>query len=400
MFVRKKKPISFFHHTVLNQESKENLQGFVEHTANRLEKRFEARYEEAPLYSEDKEKNTWYRYPIREGMSADGSEYHIYVKEGLSDALCIILSGGGMAWNRYTASHPTTMGKIASNQPGYYYSNLRVSTEPMNIGGGITNCKKENNPFRDWSFVVIAYSTGDFHLGNCDYAYRDEEGNEKILHFHGYRNFQLSMEVAQKLFPRPKKLLFAGDSAGGFAVSALAGQLVETWYPQCEDVYVLSDAAMLQYPRWKETLRDVWKADPVFYTDLQSDNITLEWYRKLLQKHPGRVHCLYSGSVEDYLLSSYYNDLKNKEFTTNKEIQKDYRRQVKEMVEELRKLDSNFSFFIHDFHMPLTTGTVHTSLRRTWFYLPTLEGKAMVDWLWDGVNGKMENVGLHRLALL
>ncbi len=397
MTENKKRYNSFWNHTVMNGDSREHLQSFVEHTANRLEKRFEEHYEEVSLYDENGEKNKFYRYPIPEGLSADGSEYHIYLKEGTSDHLCIILSGGGMAWNRYTASHPSTMGKLASNQPAYYYSNLRTSTEPMNIGGGITNLKRENNPFKDWSFVIITYSTGDFHIGNNDYEYKDEEGNTNVLHFHGYQNFQLSMKVAKSFFPHPEKLLFAGDSAGGFAVSALSRELVEDWYPDCHQIYVLSDAAVLQYDRWKDTIQNMWHAKPEFYEDLRTGNITLEWYRKLVMSHPKRVQCLYTGSVEDYLLSSYYNDLKNKDFSTNKEIQQDYRSHVRFMVEELQKIDPNFAFFLHNFKMPLTGGTVHTSLRRNWFYLHTPEGNSIVEWLNRAINGMVENVGMHLL---
>ena len=58
---------------------------------------------------ENPESNTWYRVTLDKGMSGDGSEYYIYVKIGDPDKLCIFFSGGGMAWNEYTAARPVTV---------------------------------------------------------------------------------------------------------------------------------------------------------------------------------------------------------------------------------------------------------------------------------------------------
>ena len=45
----------------------------------------------------------------------------------------------------------------------------------MNINVGITDIASDKNPFKDWSFVVITYATGDFHIGNNDYPYKLSE---------------------------------------------------------------------------------------------------------------------------------------------------------------------------------------------------------------------------------
>ena len=61
----------------------------------------------------------WYRVPVEGGKTADGSEYHIYVKKGTTDHLCVFLSGGGIAWNPYTAARPVTGGRVLAWHPGY-----------------------------------------------------------------------------------------------------------------------------------------------------------------------------------------------------------------------------------------------------------------------------------------
>ena len=171
---------------------------FVENSIGRAIENSAMKAEDLPAKPE---KMTWYRVPLKKGLSGDGSEYYIYVKLADPDKLCVFFSGGGVAWNEYTAARPVTGGKVASRQPNFYWNNLRPFTQIMNINVGITDIRNEANPFRDWSFVVITYATGDFHVGNHDYPYKAEDGSDEILHFHGYVNFLESMKVAKELFP-------------------------------------------------------------------------------------------------------------------------------------------------------------------------------------------------------
>ena len=76
---------------------------------------------EAPLLEAGTEMalDTWYRKLLPEGLCGDGSPYHIYLRKGVSDHLCIFLSGGGIAWNPYTAARPVTGGRTAAWLPNY-----------------------------------------------------------------------------------------------------------------------------------------------------------------------------------------------------------------------------------------------------------------------------------------
>ena len=77
-----------------------------------------------------------------------------------------LFSGGGVAWDEYTAARPVTGGKMAAGLPHFYWNNLRPLTQLMNIHVGITDENNAQNPFNEWNFVIITYSTGDFHIGN------------------------------------------------------------------------------------------------------------------------------------------------------------------------------------------------------------------------------------------
>ena len=382
------------------EELLEKSKDFLENAADKLDERFSERIGgtkfEAPLLEGEPELYTWYRIHLEEGLSADGSEYHIYMRKAESNKLCIFLSGGGLAWNAYTASHPITTGAILTYRPNFYYSNLRPVTELMNINSGIMENTKRN-PFYDYNFIVITYATGDFHIGNHDYHYTDEEGNEKVLHFHGYANFKAAMHKAKQYFPHAEKLLFAGDSAGGFAVPALAEEVGNEWYANCEDITLLSDASLLVYDNWQKTICDLWHAKPEMYENLSSNNLPLAWYKNLMLKYPKRFRYLYCGSTHDYVLSTYYSSINEHIYKTDEEVQNIFYEQLSDMIFTLLEINPSFTVMIHDIHNPLTHGgTIHTAVRRNWFYTP-VDNTTIARWLSEAVNGNGLNTGLELL---
>ncbi|MBQ7679879.1 MAG: pectin acetylesterase [Butyrivibrio sp.] len=350
----------------------------------------------APFLEGSPEPMTWYSVPLSTGCSGDGSEYHIYVKVGTLNRLCVFFSGGGVAWNEYTAARPVTGGKMAAGLPNYYWNNLRPVTQIMNINVGITDLFSETNPFRDWCFVVITYSTGDLHVGDGEFEYEAVDGSRQTLHFHGYRNFLSAMEVGKRLFPEPESLLIAGNSAGAFAVSALAGEVAQGFYPNCGDVTLLSDSGQLLYKDWRRTARDIWRSPEWIWQPVNSDNITLCWFRELYHTYGRRFRYLYSTSIHDYLLSAYYSDVTFKRYRTDAEVQEAFFHQTVEMVHELKAIDPEFGIYLNDWHIPLVTkgGSVHTTVREVYFTTLSQDGVTQAQWLADAVAGRVYDVGL------
>ena len=341
----------------------------------------------------------WYRVPVAGGKTADGSEYHIYIRKGTTDHLCVFLSGGGIAWNPYTADRPVTGGRVLTWQPNYYWSNLRPFTQVFNIGVGITDNSARLNPFRDWNFIVITYATGDMHLGRNNYRYKDEEGQEKCLYFHGYENFMQSMRIGKALFQQADKLLIAGESAGAFAVPALAEQIHQEFYPECHDVTLFSDSALLLNKEWKKTAREVWNVRPETAADIKGRNLTLDWYRALYRRRGNQYKYLYACSVRDYLLSAFYNDVKNKTYETDERMQRIFTRQLRDMVHAMQKMNPSFGIFLYDWRRPVLYrgGTIHTMVRQPEFYLHRKGMPSMAKWLAAAVNGEVQSVGLELL---
>ena len=353
----------------------------------------------APVLPENPEKKKWYRVPIPMGKSGDGSEYYIYVKIADPKKLIIFFSGGGVAWDEYTAARPVSGGKVAADLPNYYWNNLRPFTQIMNIDMGIMNMKDTENPFKDFSIIDITYATGDFHIGNNEFPYQGEDGEQHVLHFHGYMNFMESMCISRNMFPNPKKLLIAGNSAGAFAVPALTDEILTMWYPDVKDVTLLSDSALLLYKKWNYTAREVWHAPAPICKAIDSDNITLCWYRNLYKKYGEKLKYLYSSSTRDYLLSAYYSDVAYKKYKTDSDVQEAFYKQLIEMVGELKELTPNFHMFINNWEIPLITkgGTVHTAVREPYFTRFTQDDVTMARWLYDAINGNLYDVGMNLL---
>ncbi|WP_130836337.1 pectin acetylesterase-family hydrolase [Lachnoclostridium sp. Marseille-P6806] len=374
-----------------------NAGSFVEHSIGS----FIEQREEAPVLSGEPMLHVWYRIPVPEGLSGDGTAYHIYLRRGNTKRLCLFLSGGGAAWNEYTAARPVTGAAVAAGEPNYYWNNLRPFTQIMNINIGITENSPAHNPFWDWNMVVVPYTTGDFHVGRNDFPYTALDGSRQILHFHGRRNFEEAMKLCLSFFDTPTKLLVAGDSAGAFAVPALAGTIADDWYPDCGDITLFSDSALLINDQWQSIARDVWHADASVWEPLRSDNIVLDWYRALLASHPGRFRCLYASSTHDYLLSAFYNDMTNRVYRTDSAVQKCFRCQLRQLVPQLRALDPDFSFFFNNWKNPIYTkgqpGTIHTAVRLRYFYTRNKKGATMAGWLRDAVEGRRYDIGTELL---
>ncbi len=351
---------------------------------------------EAPVLEGEPEEKTWYRIPIEEGMAGDGSEFHIYIKKGISaENLCIFFSGGGVAWNEKMASAPVTGGKVAAWQPNYYWNNLRPFTQIMNINVGITELR-DFNPFRDWNFAVITYATGDFHLGSNVFIYNDEEGEEKVLNFVGHDNFRMSMDRIKELFPEPEKLLIAGDSAGAFATPALSPEIIDDYYPDVRDITLFSDSALLLREGWKDTITNMWNAPASISDAIHTSNITADWYEHMTSAYGDRCRYLYASSPHDYLLSAFINEEKSGEYFTDEPTQREFEESLRQMYLRMSNYEQSMYFYFYEFKMPHIFGrggTIHTAVRSPHFFIKNTDGESMAQWLMEAVCGYPKNSG-------
>ena len=334
--------------------------------------------------------NTWYRVPKEEGITGDGGPWHFYLSKGHERNLLIFFAGGGVAWDAFTAAHPTEAAGVLKGDPGYYWANLRPVTEFMNINQGITENRNKLNYFSDWNMAVITYSTGDFHLGDCDFYY-DRSDPGKVMHFRGYRNFSIALEEIKRRFPEPVKLLIAGDSAGGFGAAALSGEIRKHYDPDRHSVTVCSDSALLPWDKWKKIMRKRWNTRPEIYERIESSNPVTDWYRALYKEYGDRIGYLYTCSCRDEVLSAYWNAIKGNDYVSDAGIRLDFRDALRSMVYDLSDITGSFCFFLND--LP-----VHTAIRNPLFRSSLVDGVSMHEWLKCMVNGEHFSVGMGYLS--
>ena len=344
----------------------------------------------APVLKTRPRYNKWYRVRDERGITGDGCPWHFYLSRGHQRNLLIFFAGGGVAWDAHTISHPTGAAGVLKGDPGFYWANLRPFTEFMNIDQGITENQNPLNYFADWNMAVITYSTGDFHLGDCDYYY-DRSDPDKVMHFRGYRNFTIALEKIKKSFPEPRELLIAGDSAGGFGVAALAGEVLKHYDPDRQNVTVCSDSALLPWDKWKKIMRKRWNAKPEIYEAVVSDNPVTDWFTALYREYGDSIRYLYTCSCRDEVLSSYWNSIRGNEYGVDGIVLDDFREALKKMVFDLSSLTGDFCFYLNDY-------PIHTAIRNPLFHTGRVDGVSMHEWLKGMVNGERYSVGMGLLS--
>lgn len=157
------------------------------------------------------------------------------------------------------------------------------------------------NPFQNWSKLVFNYNTGDFHAGDGDFPYRALDGSQRVVHHHGFRNYQAVMQITKRLVSAPDCLLVTGCSGGAFGAALVADDLAEQ-YPACENITCLADSGFFRLSDWHGIAKDVWHAPQKIVERIHSDNIMLDALTSLHQKHGERLKCLFSSSVRDGFL--------------------------------------------------------------------------------------------------
>ena len=178
-----------------------------------------------PKLSGEPELGIWYEIPVESAKSSDGSEWHGIFRKGTENKVVVYFFGGGVSITPETS------------EGGKEFYATNMTAQDFVAQGGIGS-NAEGNPFKDWSFIVIPYATGDFHAGTGIY-----EGKKTVYHT-GYSNYSAYIEQIKPYVGKPDTLLVTGFSAGGFATSLLADDVIDR-FPSAENVTVCVDSSLL-----------------------------------------------------------------------------------------------------------------------------------------------------------
>ena len=112
--------------------------------------------------------------PGGDTICSRGTEFAYYVHPGTTNKVIIDFIGGGACWNSLTCS---VADSIFSDSVEGVRAVVRAG-----VGIGIYDREREENPFKDWTHIIIPYCTGDIHWGNQTTTYGEGDRAVTINH--------------------------------------------------------------------------------------------------------------------------------------------------------------------------------------------------------------------------
>lgn len=330
-----------------------------------------------PKWKDEPETRKWYEVPIDEAKSSDGSEWHGIFKKGTENKVVVYFFGGGVSITPETS------------EGGKQFFATTMLAQDFVAEGGIGS-SVENNPFKDWSFIVIPYATGDFHAGTGVY-----EGKKTVYHT-GYTNYAAFVEQIKPYVGEPDTLLVTGFSAGGFAISLLADDVIDR-FPSAENITVCVDSSLLLYNGWHETAVNLWQSPREIADRLTTDNLVLDSLSALYDKRGDTVKILFDCSYRDDTLMQYQSYIDTGAMAQTEELGDQFQEDLGEMVRGLQENIPGVGIYIWSLgEDPETRNTQHTIISSSVFE-PLEEGVSVADWIYAAVNGDVRTLGLELL---
>lgn len=330
-----------------------------------------------PVLKGEPEIGKWYDVEVDSAKSSDGSEWHGIFRKGTENKVVVYFFGGGVSITP----------KTSEGGKEFYATNM--TAQDFVAQGGIGNTA-EDNPFRNWSFIVIPYATGDFHSGMGTY-----EGEKTVYHI-GYNNYSAYIEQIKHYIGEPDTLLVTGFSAGGFATSLLADDVIDR-FPSAKNVTVCVDSSLLLYDGWHETAVNLWKSPTQISDRLTTNNLVLDSLSVLHEKRGESVKILFDCSYRDDTLMQYQSYIDSGKMDKTKELGDNFQRNLKEMVKGLQANIPNVGIYIWNFGEDEDThNTQHTIISSNVFD-KLGNNRSVGEWIFDAVNGDVRTYGLELL---
>lgn len=347
---------------------------------------------------ESPEKNVWYYYRPEGCVCTNGSPYYSTLKIGTENKLLIMFCGGGCAFNAYCAARPNKYITV-EGEDTFFLSDTFVMGYFAGHGG-VSNKDRAENPFKDWSVVVVAYGSGDFHCGDNDFEYDDPELGKGVCRHHGYKAYRAMVEKMKEFVQNPEKLVVTGFSAGGFATALLTDDVMML-FDKCNDVTCMPDSGILVNDEFKSAIVNQWKAPKHISEKIKSGNIALDSLIHLHNKYGDRVKIALGCSYRDALLSQCTAYFLGDGLKFGNKYGDIFQKVLTDTVITLKKEIPNVALYIFDkpfSEHPQYNLTEHTFVSSDFVFDYEQDGVKPIEWAYNAVEGKSMQVGLHLLG--
>ena len=359
------------------------------------------RLRQAELLRAEAVPGTWIEIAPEGIVSGNGEPVYTEMRIGTENKVIVLFYGGGVSVSEYMASRPYIGTWTFADEIGFYAADL-VGTIPDYLESGI-GTSFQNNPFRDWTILVIPYTTGDFHMGTADYAYTDMDGEQEVLHHHGYTNFRAIMDEAMLYLDEdPEQLLIAGWSAGGFGAAALAGELIEEYFPGAGNTTLCVDSSILLWDGFAETAREIWGAPEEIADRIRTENLIVDLMSSLYDTYGDSLTYLYIGSTHDGALARYQNYFNTGVYRASNAQGQLFLLSLRDTLSELKRSIPTLGVYLFD-DVPFSMYpsqfmlTQHTMIISPMAFTRLTDRVRPIDWLMNAVEGRAEDHGMQLL---
>jgi len=174
-----------------------------------------------------------------------GTPYSVYTKVQNPKKLLIMMQGGGACWQDFYFCNVLAETQAAPPLPG----STGIWIDSFDTGSEIIP-----NPIGDWSIVYMPYCDGSVFAGDnavVDLAFQAAieagfglpPGTGPLIRFHrGLRNATAGIDIARELFPKARRIMLAGSSAGGVGAASMTPFLVRMAFGNKPKLTVFNDA--------------------------------------------------------------------------------------------------------------------------------------------------------------
>ena len=344
----------------------------------------------------------WFEIAPEGIVSADGSPVKTMMRVGTENKVVVFFFGGGISLNEYTAARPY-VGMTMDVEPGFYSPNTSDQIPDWCFTG--IGDAAPMNPFRDWTIIIIPYTTADFHVGSAEYEYTALDGSDAVLHHHGYENYRAIMDEATwsaYISEQPDELLVAGYSAGGYGAAMLTEDLIENYFPEAGHVTLCVDSSLLLLDNWQKVFRDVWNAPEKFTEKIRTNNLIVDFMGDLYDTYGDRMTYLYIGSVRDGALTRYQTYFDFGVYAASNRNVGAYTMYLRDMILKLNERVPTIGIYLFD-RLPFSIRpnqfllTQHTILETRTVFWRLTNRTPVILWLDRAVSGDVTSLGLDLL---
>lgn len=333
----------------------------------------------------------WYTISPEGAYNADASGWSAKIRMGSENCVLIYLLGGGVSLDAYSAARSAaTVGA-----DGFYYDRDDGLSDARAKSGIVSTARI--NPFRNWTVLMLPYTTADFHVGDGAAEYIALDGETSRICHSGYANCMAALEATKDLLSHAETLLIAGYSAGGFGAAMLTEDIL-SYFPNVTNVTVCVDGALLLSDAWRDVARERWHAPERIVDCITTDNLALD---QLIALHEARedVKILFACSLRDGGLAKYQSYIDGNAFEAREEYGDIMEANLRETVYALQRAIPTAGIYIWNEIPYAQTGslTKHTILASNRLFDPMGEGVSVSEWIDDAVEDNVESYGLSLL---